>query len=149
MAPTSVNSVAVAFTALSDAFEFVSAGQTFECRAYISMDTGEIHYVSDGGGGLDETPEDIEDSDRYIGIPHKNDLDLGRALVLSFVRQELPDEWQATVDSFRRRGAYGRFKQMLDHHAALERWYQFEAEAIEKALRAWAEDNGVDLAPNS
>jgi hypothetical protein len=30
----------------------------------------------------DDLPEDIEDSDKYISIPHKNNLDLGKALVM-------------------------------------------------------------------
>jgi hypothetical protein len=63
-------------------------------------------------------------------------LDLGRELVSSFVRQELPEKWDAVRDMFRKRGAYGRFKDLLHSHGALEKWYEFEASATEQALRA-------------
>ena len=46
---------------------------------------------------------------------------------------------------FRRRGAYARFKQLLDFHGALEKWYEFEQESTEAALRNWCSENGVQL----
>lgn len=40
----------------------------FENAAYISLDTGTIYWLSDE---LDEeTPPDLETSDRYLEIPH-------------------------------------------------------------------------------
>jgi hypothetical protein len=39
-----------------------------------------------------------------------------------------------------------RFKDLLKSQAFLEKWYQFEAEAIEKALRDWCAENGIQIA---
>ena len=58
-------------------------------------------------------------------IPHKNDLDLGQALVFEFAASHLPDEYDRVRDIFRRRGAYGRFKDLLDSKGLLETWYRF------------------------
>ena len=54
--------------------------------------------------------DDLETSDRYIAIPHKNDLDLGRNLALRLVEQQLPAYYGRVVGHFRRKGAYTRFK---------------------------------------
>jgi hypothetical protein len=90
-----------------------------------------------------DLPEDLETSDRYIAVPHKNDLRLGRPLALTFVNQELPNDFDTVAGFFRRRGAYARFKDLLLARGMLERWYDYENRATEEALLAWCEENGV------
>lgn len=79
------------FADLVMAFDFVSSAGMFECKAYISRITGEIHWVSDLIDDEEDLPEDLDNPERYMEIPHKNELDLGRTLVLRFVRGELPN----------------------------------------------------------
>ena len=68
---------------LRNAFEFVSSGAPLENSAYICLDTGKIYWQSRVMDLDDEElPEDFDTSDRYIAIPHKTTLDLGRRLVL-------------------------------------------------------------------
>jgi hypothetical protein len=95
------------------AFDFVSSGLPMEHQAYISLDTGAIHWVSEDSPIDEEVPEDLETSDRYIAIPHKHDLDLGRELVLRFAEEELPEQFDRIQAFFRRRGACARFKDVL------------------------------------
>jgi hypothetical protein len=66
---------------------------------------------------------------------------------LAFVAAELPDDYDTVAGFFRRRGAYGRFKDLLDARGKLQRWYEFENQATEDALRDWCADNGIQLAP--
>jgi hypothetical protein len=137
--------IPVAFDDLLWAYEFVDMGGG-ECRAYIDPRTGRIFLVSDLVDGEDEdVPKDLETSDIYIAIPDKFDLDLGRPVVNSFVDKKLPDDWDRVVEIFRRKGAYGRFKQLLADRDALERWYAFETAATEQALRDWCEANDIPL----
>jgi hypothetical protein len=98
----SSKSVAIPFDDVLNAYEFVSAATQSENEAYISASTGQIYYVS-SIAREDELPEDAEESDDYISVPHKNDLDLGRNLVFSFAQQELPDACDDIQDMFRRR----------------------------------------------
>jgi hypothetical protein len=77
----------VDFSTLLDAFEFVSSGSRGECEAWLSLDTGEC-YLRNDYAGIDELPEDLDESDRHIPVPHKNDLDLRRDLVIAFTEQE-------------------------------------------------------------
>jgi hypothetical protein len=62
----------------------------------------------------DDLPDDLETSDRYIAVPHKNDLGLGRRLALTFADREMPDSGEIVAGFFRRRGAYARFKDLVD-----------------------------------
>ena len=137
--------VKVNYDDLESAFQFVCSSAPAECNAYISLDTGQIHWVSDLADVEEAPPEDVETSDRYIAVPHKNDMNLGRNLVTRFVRQALPDS-EVEVDAlFRRRGGYGRFKGFLDSKGQLKQWYQFEESAQEKALREWCAENEIEI----
>jgi Uncharacterised protein family (UPF0158) len=137
--------LSVSATELRDAFEFVSASNMDEHSAYISIDTGKIYWVSDALESEEENPDDLESSDRYIAVPHKRELDLGRHLVLAFARRELPHDYQTVIEYFRRKGGYSRFKALLHARGALERWYEYEDRASEEALLRWCEENGIQL----
>jgi hypothetical protein len=127
------------------AFDFVSYAAPMEHNAYVSLDTGKIWWTSDSSDAFDEEiPDDLETSDRYLAIPHKNELDLGRPLALRFAAQALPARYEQVEGFFRRQGAYARFKDLLEREGVLERWYAFEAEAVESALRQWCAENGLE-----
>lgn len=137
--------VTVSYDDLVRAFEFVSSAPSMENGAYVSLDTGEILWTSDLDAIDDELPDDIETSDRYVAVPHKNDLDLGRDLALRFVAQVLPDDYEQARGFFRRRGAYAQFKRLVESAGALDRWYKFEEASVNSALTEWCSQNGIEL----
>ena len=137
--------ISVKLDDLSLAFEFVGAGAPCENKAYVSLDTGEIFWTSELNPMDEDLPDDLETSDRYLSVPHKTDLDLGKRLALRFVASELPGCYDQVAGFFRHAGAYARFKALLDSKGALDRWYAYEAESIEQALRAWCAENGLEL----
>jgi hypothetical protein len=114
--------VSIDFRDLMFAFEFASAGLPREHRAHICANTGKSIFSSDATDAEEALPDDLETSDAHISVPHKNGLDLGRELVASFVRQELPEKWDAVRDMFRKRGAFGRSKDLLHSHGARKKW---------------------------
>lgn len=134
----------VDFREISDALDYVSFGSMYEHQAFLDRETGKIYYHSVYGDDLEELPEDI-DSGKYIGIPHKNDLDLGRNLVFAFAYRYLPDEVEEIQRIFRRKRAYSSFKDLLDNKDMLEIWYEFEAKEQEKALKAWCESQSIQI----
>jgi hypothetical protein len=142
---TTVKLVSVDPTELRDAFEFVSSGDLYENSAYISRDTGRIYCLSKVVESDEDVPDDLEDSDGYIAIPRKTDLDLGRNLALSFIGEELPGDLATVAGFFRRKGAYARFKDLLERRGMLDKWYQYEDDATEQALRRWCEENGIQI----
>jgi len=137
--------VTVTYDDLLLAFEFVGSAPPMENSAYVSLDTGEVLWTSDLDAIDNEVPDDIEISDRYVAVPHKNDLDLGRNLALHFVAQVLPDDFERARSFFQHKGAYAQFKRLLESAGALERWYKFEEESVNSALRKWCSQNGIEL----
>ena len=140
--------VTVKYSDLSAAFDFVSFAAPMEHHAYLSLDTGAIHWISELNPIEEEVPDDLETSDRYIAIPHKNDLDLGSYLALRFAAEELPSEYARIESFFRHPGAYARFKELLARENCLDKWYTFEAASTETALRDWCTQNNITLVEN-
>jgi hypothetical protein len=138
--------VTVKYDDLSMAFDFVSFAGPMEHRAYVSLDTGAIYWISETNPiEEEELPDDLETSDRYIAIPHKSELDLGHNLVFRFVEERLPGRYTDVQACFRRRGAYARFKELLAAEGCLEEWYAFEAESTDRALREWCIANEIHV----
>jgi hypothetical protein len=137
--------VAVKYDDLSAAFGFVSFAAPMEHSAYISLETGAIYWMSELNPLDEEVPDDLETSNRYIAVPHKNHLDLGSNLALRFVAEEMPDRYARVEGFFRHRGAYARFKELLAAEGCLDKWYAFEAESSERALRNWCIENDIQV----
>lgn len=134
--------VKLSMTALRDAYEWAcTTGMNPDSGAYVSRETGKIHYASDL---TDEEPlpDDIENDAKYAVVPDRNGLDLGRRLAIAFVREHLPADLVHALEIFHRRGAYGRFRSLLERRRQLDAWYVYEDAAIDHALRQWCEDNG-------
>lgn len=89
----------------------------------------------------DELPEDLDDDEKYLPIPDKKELGLAKPLALDFARECVPDGFEEVRDIFSRSGAYKRFRAFLIQRRVLERWYNFETKATERALREWCADN--------
>jgi len=132
------------FSDIEDAFLFVSSAGYGMHSAVLCKDTGRILYRSEMGD-LDEIGNEDLDWDRCIEIPHKNDLDLGHRLVFEFVESHLPDGYHRVQEIFRRRGAYGRFKDFLESKGLLQNWYDFEKRRQEQALRDWCKEEGIEI----
>ena len=127
------------------AFEWVSAGEAAatDCEAYVSKVTGSVHW---SGEGVDEElPEDIEDGSIYVAVPHKSEFGLGRSLALRFVEDRLPHSYETVHQYFHKRGAYSRFKTLLERAGQLEAWHSYEQNAIVEALHEWSKEHGLTL----
>src|SRR5215467_13065030 len=74
----------VSFLDLQLAFEFVSSGGTGENEAYLDRQSGKIYWHSEFGDNDEELPNDIDDK-KYILIPDKRELDLGKWSWISLV----------------------------------------------------------------
>ena len=136
----------VSFKDLQEAFEFVSAGGGDEREAFLCKRTGKIYCHSKLVDDLDPLPDDIGDGDKFLQIPDKHDLDLGKPLASDFAGEFLADNFEEVRRFFGKKGAYARFKQLLERRGVIDQWYAFEAENQEKALRAWCELNSIAVA---
>ena len=137
------------FREIFDAFEFVSmSGGLGDHQAFLCRRTGKIYWhseFSDVDELNDALPDDIEDDEKYIAIPDKRELDLGKPLVLDFAREFLPNDFDEVRYIFGKRGAYRKFRALLARRNAVDRWYEFELKATEQALRDWCELNSITV----
>lgn len=129
---------------LEYAFDFVSAGAPGEHSAYLEKSTGKILLHSEYVDTPDELPDDL-DPDRYLEIPHKRELGRGDKLVFSFVIEHLPSRLEEVEAIFHRRGAYRRYKDLLERFGLLERWYAYEEESMASAIRDWCAYSQVEI----
>ena len=130
---------------LEMAFEFVSSGEPMEYEAYLSLETGAIHYHSEYGDLEEQLPDDIDDEYKYVAIPQKRYFGLGKRLALSFTEQFLPKNLDEVWEMFKRSGAFSKFKQLIEAHDQLDHWRLFESEALTQAIRQWCHDNEITL----
>jgi hypothetical protein len=140
--------VPVSFQDILSSFEFVSSVGVGENQAVLCRRTGKICWrseFSDLDEFNDELPDGFEDDENYIAIPDKRELGLGKPLALDFARECLPDDFDDVRYMFSKRGAYKKFRALLIRINALDRWYDFESKATERALREWCEVNSIEV----
>jgi hypothetical protein len=134
----------IRFSDLYDAFLFVSSAGYGLHTVVLNKATGKFYYRSEMGD-IDEISDDDLDFDSCISIPHKNDLGLGNELVYEFISDHLPDEYDFVRHIFSKRGAYSRFKDLLESKDLLQNWYDFEQKREEEELRQWCDENAIQL----
>jgi len=135
--------MAIKFSEVEMAFDFVGSAPYGDHSACIHRKTGQTFFSSEMAD-MDEMPEDAGGED-YLSIPHKNDLELGADLVGSFVNRHAPQLAGEVGRIFSRRGAYGRYKDLLERHGLLQKWHDFENEATRAAILEWCRKNGLEV----
>ena len=134
------------FENIQNAFEFVSSVPVEENHAILNLHTGEILQKS---GMLDEEefPEDVEESDDVVWIPHRDDLDLGKELVFDFVERYLPREKKAVKAMFRfgSANALSKFLAHMERLGKLKDWRAFEKKETRNALLDWCDENEIEV----
>jgi hypothetical protein len=139
----------VNFSDILSVFECVNMGSMGEHQAYLCRQTGKIYFHSEfsglGEALNDKLPDDIDDEERYLPIPDKRELDLGKPLVLAFARELLPGDFDEVRRIFSKRGAYAHFKSLLVKRNAIDRWHDFQNKATERALREWCELHDIKV----
>lgn len=132
----------IKFSDVLELFEIVNFGSPYTHEGYICKESGKTYFYSEFGDNEEELPDDISD-EKYLVIPQKNELNLGNNLAFDFTLEYLPVEYENVRAIFRRKGAYARFKSLLESAGKIEQWYKFEEKRTEEALRQWCEEQGI------
>jgi hypothetical protein len=122
----------------------VSSGGGIDAAAYLSRDTGSVYFVATDLEPEEGIPEDLETSDRYVAVPTKQELDLGKRVALAFAEAHLPEQYERIHSIFSRLGAYARFQDLLEAGGHLTTWYEFEHHAQREALAEWCGRQGFE-----
>jgi hypothetical protein len=135
----------VNFQDILDAVDAISAGQLGENSAWLCRQSGRIYFQFEMNDTPEELPDDIDDSEKYIPIPDKRELGLGRSLVLAFAGEFMPDDFVKVRQIFSRPGAHARFNDLLEHRKMRQRWFEYRDKAEIEAVRAWCADNSIEV----
>lgn len=144
-APTRMKEVKPKFSDIRDGFEFVNAVPPVDHEAFLCRETGVVSMHSESSAEESPVPDDIDEPGKYVSIPHKNDLGLGKPLALEFTAALMPEAAGQVRAIFSRAGAYGGFKDLLVQHRKLDLWYEYERRAQEEALRKWCALNRIKV----
>ena len=126
----------VSIADITSAFEFANtSGSIGEFVAFVCKRTGKVYYRTDFS----------DDEEKYVALPDKRELGLGKPMVLDFAREFLPDDFDDVRYFFSKRGAYPKFKALLARRGAIDRWHAFEAKATEQALRDWCALHEIEI----
>lgn len=136
------------FSDIELALYYISTQPEFTNYAYLCRRTGRIYYASEFNDSDDDLPDDIDDDDKYVCLPHKNELDLGKRLVHQFVRDNAPKLIEPVYEIFSHKGAYARFKSLLESEKLIEQWHRFEETSTSAALKDWCRENGIEFTEN-
>jgi Uncharacterised protein family (UPF0158) len=137
--------MAVRFQDILDAVEAVSSGHLGENSAWLCKQSGRIYWQFANDDEPEELPDDVDDGEKYIQIPDKRELDLGKPLALAFADEFLPEDFHKVRQIFSRRGAYGRFNDLLDYRRMRQQWFDYRDKAEMEAVRAWCAENSIEV----
>lgn len=120
-----------------------SASGFGDSEAYIDTETGAIYYIGDG---IDEVvPDDLYENDKYLQLPDKRELGLGKRVAIDFTAEKLPGHLDDVYEIFRRRGAYSKFKGLLDSLGQLDAWHAYEEQVVRNAVIEWCDENNINI----
>ena len=115
----------------------------FDNESYVDIESGNIIFVSDI---IDERPpEDLYENEKYVLLPTKQELGLGKPLVLDFISETKNELYDEVYEIFSSRGAYRRFRSFLEHNDLLELWYKFEEKKTHEAIIQWCDERNIPL----
>lgn len=129
---------------LALAVRWVADGMALDHEAWVERSTGVVRmYSPDQAALCGPMPTNAGGHADCVPVPDRRELGLGTELVFDFARDEMPDAVDAVRAVFRRKGAYGRFRDMLERQGLLERWYAYEEAREMQALHEWCEAQGL------
>lgn len=132
---------------LQGAMDWVSS-DSLTNEAYVCRKTGRIYWIPDDaerGDEWEQAPAGVQDPEKFVLVPDKYYLDLGNKLAFDFATQYCPDQYDDVRDLFRRKGAYGRFKDLLAQNSLLDQWYGFSEQQAHMALQEWCKSEGLEV----
>ena len=130
---------------LEDAVLMVSEAGV-EARAWVSLDTGEVHVRSAlVDEALAPVPQDVDSSARYVPVPSMSKLGLGLQLVFDFADAALPDDAGRVRQMFRHAGAYREYSGLVEERGLTDRWHDFREAQTRAVLALWCAEHGLQL----
>lgn len=135
------------------AVELADVGEALSEQAgsenYLDLDTGTVwfHTMTDLGVA-DDLDVDLSDETRWLILSGEGSGEAYRDLQRFINTVEDNDLAARLTDAIEGRGAFRRFRSVLEHDAAqFTRWHRFDADARLGHARSWLADHGYQARP--
>ena len=131
-----------------DAIEMADDNYTY----FLDLETGESVFLADelitglDNEGLEDEIE--ENPERYLRLPTKFEIHEYHIMeeFIWTLKGERADKLGCAIQG---RGAFRRFKDMVDRMGILQQWYDFQAEYYRKLATQWCQEQGLEYAEGS
>lgn len=142
----------ISFKDFYDAYDQAEFGREYGAKAFVNAAEERILVIPSEMVADEEEIEAAEtelDSGGWVEFPDQYELHLGQELVFRFASVHLsPVDCQRVRRIFSRRGAYGRWKDLLEEHGLLKNWHEFSETEEINALKNWLEEMGSPFTDN-
>jgi hypothetical protein len=138
--------------------------QSDEITAYLNRENGKIEVVPDEPTDAIEDGEEQEDANEFLAtggeeacivreiiqgknwipLPSKFDIHDYQIMEDFCLSQKDPTQRDRLLNAIQGRGAFARFKGIVQQLGLLEKWYEFKKTEYSEIAKQWCEQNGVE-----
>lgn len=131
-----------------DAIEMADDNYTY----FLDLETGDSVFLADElitGLDNEELEDEIEENlERYLRLPTK--FEIHEYHIMEEFIWTLKGERADKLDcAIRGRGAFRRFKDLVDRMEISQQWYDFQAEYYRKLAIDWCQEHGLEYEEES
>ena len=87
----------------------------------------------------------LENQDDYLYLPKKYDFNEYRIIEKFIARVVVPKQVEMLYQSIHGKGAFRRFKVMLERLGLIDEWYKYREKKLREYVEFWCEENKIDF----
>ena len=87
----------------------------------------------------------LENQDDYLSLPEKYDFNEYRIIEKFIARVDIPKQSDMLYQSIQGKGAFKRFKIMLERLGVVGEWYKYRDEKLREFVEFWCQENNIDF----
>jgi hypothetical protein len=87
----------------------------------------------------------LEHPDDYLSLPEKYDFNEYRIIEKFIARVVIPRQSEMLFQSIQGKGAFRRFKVLLDKFTLIDEWYKYRGQKLRDFVEFWCKENKIDF----
>ncbi len=87
----------------------------------------------------------LENQDDYLPLPEKYDFNEYRIIEKFISNVAVPKQSEILSQAIHGKGAFRRFKEMLEKLELVDQWYKFREQKLREFVELWCKENKIDF----
>ena len=87
----------------------------------------------------------LENQNDYLPLPDKYDFNEYRIIEKFIARVVIPKQLQMLSQSIQGKGAFRRFKAVLEKLGLVDEWYKYRGQKLREFVEFWCKENKIDF----